>query len=133
MPWREARASPSRDFVREVVADGDAEQRVECSEQEAEFRDPVKRYDKSEHSAEVRTNSQSEAGAKDVVRLSVNLASDVAGALKALSFAQGVSVTEGVRRAIALWKLLSDERAGHNVMVVEGEGDKARYRELIIR
>lgn len=70
---------------------------------------------------------------RDVVRLSVNLASDVAGALKELSHTQGVSVTEGVRRAIALWKLISDEQAkGNRVMVVEGEGDKARYRELVM-
>jgi hypothetical protein len=73
------------------------------------------------------------ASSRDVVRLSINLASDVAGALKALSTAQGVSVTEGVRRAIALWKLVSDEVAkGNKVMVVEGEGDSAKFRELIL-
>lgn len=83
--------------------------------------------------AQVRQDGQPAAAPKDVVRLSVNLASDVAGALKALSTGQGISVTEGVRRAIALWKLLSDEtRKGNKVMVVEGEGDKARYREIIL-
>lgn len=83
--------------------------------------------------AQVRQDGQPAAATKDVVRLSVNLASDVAGALKALSTSQNVSVTEGVRRAIALWKLLSDETAkGNKVMVVEGEGDTAKYRELII-
>jgi hypothetical protein len=79
------------------------------------------------------------ASSKEVVRLSINLASDVAGALKALSTAQGVSVTEGVRRAIALWKLVSDEVSkGNKIMVVEGEGegegegDGAKFRELIL-
>lgn len=70
---------------------------------------------------------------KDVVRLSVNLAADVAAALKTLSTQQGVSVTEGVRRAIALWKLVSDERAKNNrIMIVEGEGDNAKFRELVL-
>ncbi|KRE54700.1 hypothetical protein [Phycicoccus sp. Soil748] len=70
---------------------------------------------------------------RDVVRLSVNLANDVAGALKTLSTSQGVSVTEGVRRAIALWKLVSDELSkGNKIMVVEGEGDNAKFRELIL-
>ena len=70
---------------------------------------------------------------RDVVRLSVNLASDVAAALKTLSTNQGVSVTEGVRRAIALWKLVSDEVSkGNKVMVVEGEGESAKYREIIL-
>lgn len=71
--------------------------------------------------------------ARDVVRLSVNLAVDVAGALKALSTAQGVSVTEGVRRAIALWKLVTEEISkGNRVMVAEGEGDNVKFRELIL-
>ena len=70
---------------------------------------------------------------RDVVRLSVNLASDVAGALKALSTSQGISVTEGVRRAIALWKLVTEELGkGNRIMVVEGEGDDAKFRELIL-
>ena len=70
---------------------------------------------------------------RDVVRLSVNLAPDVAHTLKSLSTNQGVSVTEGVRRAISLWKLVTSERAkGHKVMIVEGEGDKAKLRELIL-
>jgi hypothetical protein len=70
---------------------------------------------------------------RDVVRLSVNLVSDVADTLKSLSAAQGITVTEGVRRAIALWSLIYSERAkGHKVMIVEGEGDKAKFRELIL-
>ena len=42
-------------------------------------------------------------------------------------------MTEGVRRAIALWKLVSDEVSkGNKVMVVEGEGESAKYREIIL-
>jgi len=83
---------------------------------------------------QVREGTKATAGpSRDVVRLSVNLASDVAGALKAMSTAQGVSVTEGVRRAIALWKLVTDEHAkGNKIMVVEGEGGSAKFRELIL-
>ena len=70
---------------------------------------------------------------RDVVRLSINLAPDVAAALKSLSTDQGVTVTEGVRRAIALWKLVTTERdKGHKIMIVEGEGDKAQFREVIL-
>jgi hypothetical protein len=67
------------------------------------------------------------------VRLSVNLARDVSQELKRICQNSGVSVTEGVRRCIALWKLLSEEtRKGNRVLIQEGEGESARYRELIL-
>jgi hypothetical protein len=67
------------------------------------------------------------------VRLSVNIATDVSDALKALSYRHDVTVTETIRRAIAILKLVSDENErGNRVMVVQGEGESATFRELIL-
>lgn len=68
-----------------------------------------------------------------VVRLSINLAPTVAEALKTTATKQGVSITEAVRRAVALWRLVSDAQDhGNRVMVVEGRGDDAQYREIVL-
>ncbi len=68
-----------------------------------------------------------------VVRLSVNLAPDVADALRGTAAAQGITVTEAVRRAVAVWKLVSDENAaGRRLMVVDGKGDGATFREVVL-
>lgn len=76
--------------------------------------------------------AQAAPEAAKVVRLSVNLAPSVAAALKALAEKQNVTVTEMVRRTIALSKLLDDEyEAGNRITVVEGAGDRAKYRELV--
>lgn len=66
------------------------------------------------------------------VRLSVNLAPPIADALKHLAKRNSdLTITEAVRRALALWKLVSDEQdKGHRVVVVKGEGDAAKFREL---
>lgn len=75
----------------------------------------------------------SPATSPGVVRLSVNLTPDVADALKTTSSRQGVTATEGIRRAVVLWKLVDDEtRKGNRLAVVEGEGEKRQYREIII-
>ncbi len=72
-------------------------------------------------------------GAADVVRLSINLAPDVATALKDLASARGLSITEAVRRAIAVWKFVEDERArGHRLAVVESDGKTERIREVVL-
>lgn len=83
---------------------------------------------------EQRVQPGAEGGSyRDVVRLSVNLAPSVAAVLKDAAHQQGTSVTEALRRTIALWKIVSDERArGNRVMVVEGTGDSARYREIVL-
>lgn len=68
-----------------------------------------------------------------VVRLSVNLAPSVADALKATAKKKGLTITEGIRHAIAIWKLVTDEQEkGNRVMIVEGRGDDAEYREIVI-
>lgn len=79
------------------------------------------------------TGSRTQGDAPRVVRLSVNLAPSVADALKTTASKQGVSITEGIRRAVALWKLVSDaQEHGQRVMVVDGHGENAQYREIVI-
>lgn len=78
---------------------------------------------------------QTTAGEEEpsVVRLSVNLAPTVADALKTTARRKGLSITEAIRHAIAIWKLVTDEQAkGNRVMIVSGEGDNTQYRELIM-
>lgn len=82
-------------------------------------------------SAAGRTHDQGRA--QNVVRLSVNLAPSVADALKSTAARRGLSITEAIRHAVAVWKLVTDEQAkGNRVMIVEGEGDKAQYREVVL-
>ena len=69
---------------------------------------------------------------QESVRLSINLAPDVAAVLASTAANAGVNITDGVRRAIILWHLVSTECAkGSKVMVVEGEGPNATFREVI--
>ncbi|MDM7855488.1 CopG family transcriptional regulator [Cellulomonas alba] len=75
----------------------------------------------------------SDAGESRVVRLSVNLAPTVAAALKSTAAKKGLSITEAIRHAIAVWKLVVDEQAaGRKVMIVEGQGDSATFREIVL-
>lgn len=69
----------------------------------------------------------------DVVRLSINLAPDVADVLKSWTSKKRVSITEGVRRAIAVWNFLETERAqGNRIAIIEGSGDEQRIREVVM-
>lgn len=86
----------------------------------------------TEHERPVAGNPPA-AGENRVVRLSVNLAPSVAEALKSTATRKGMNITEAIRHAIALWKLASDEQAkGRKLMVVEGEGDNATFREIVL-
>jgi len=59
-------------------------------------------------------------GKSHFVRLSVNLGSETADIFKELIERKGLSITEGVRRAIAIWKFLEDEKSlGNQIAVVE--------------
>lgn len=53
------------------------------------------------------------------VRLSINLAPDVAAALKDLVNRHGTSLTEEVRRAISLYKFTDDEIRNGNRLLVQ--------------
>ena len=59
--------------------------------------------------AAVRT-AEDQGESPRVFRLSVNLAPSVADALKATAKKKGLSITEGIRHAIAIWKLVTDEQ-----------------------
>ena len=75
---------------------------------------------------------QQAAPAVTPVRLSVNLAPSVAEALRATAAAQGVNLTEAVRRAVALYAELHKERAaGRTLLSKDGTGKKAVFYELI--
>lgn len=70
----------------------------------------------------------------DVVRLSINLAPDVANVLRGWAERKHLSVTEAVRRAIAVWNFVETERAnGNRIAVVESlpEGGE-RMREVVL-
>lgn len=70
---------------------------------------------------------------RDVVRLSVNLAPDVAATFRDLCHAKRISITEGVRRAIAIWRFVEDEvDAGRRLAVIEEVDGKERVRELLL-
>jgi Ribbon-helix-helix protein, copG family len=59
-------------------------------------------------------------GKNRYVRLSVNLGSETAEIFKELIERKGLSISEGIRRAIAVWKFLEDEKAlGNQIAVIE--------------
>jgi hypothetical protein len=54
------------------------------------------------------------------VRLSVNLSFETAEVFRMLIERKGLSISEGIRRAIAVWKFLEDEKArGNEIAVIE--------------
>jgi hypothetical protein len=68
-------------------------------------------------SAEGRKHSQSKGG---LVRLSINLSIETAETLKALVDRKGVTITEGIRRAIIVWRFVEDETSrGNQIAVIE--------------
>lgn len=75
--------------------------------------------------------SASDNGEQRYTRLSVNVALDVAETLRALTKRRGITVTDGVRRAIAIWKLVEDADAkGQQVQIVDPA--TGTVRELVM-
>ena len=60
------------------------------------------------------------------VRLSVNLSLETAETFRTLIDRKGLSISEGIRRAIAVWKFLEDERARGNQIAVVEPDDQVR-------
>lgn len=61
------------------------------------------------------------------VRLSVNLSPGTAALLRAVLDRKGLSITEGIRRAIAVWKFVEDEvERGNQLAVIEKDGEVRR-------
>ncbi|MFE3447072.1 hypothetical protein ACFXNW_28905 [Nocardia sp. NPDC059180] len=73
-------------------------------------------------------------GRADVVRLSINLAPDVAAVLRGWAERKRISATEAVRRAIAVWNFIETEKdKGNSLAVVENlPGGKQRIREVVL-
>ena len=81
-----------------------------------------------ESHAKGRKHPQAKGG---LVRLSINLSIETAETLKALVDRKGLTSTEGVRRAIAVWKFVEDETSrGNQIAVIER--DESVRKVLII-
>ncbi|WP_433917369.1 ribbon-helix-helix protein, CopG family [Streptomyces canus] len=76
------------------------------------------------------TGAQSETGVKEFTRLSVNINDDTADALKRLKSAKGISITEAVRRAVALYDLVDRETGSTGkLQIVDADGN---VREILL-
>jgi hypothetical protein len=65
-------------------------------------------------------------------RLSVNLSLDTANVLKALAKRKGITITDAIRRAIAVWSFVEDELdKGNRIAVVERVNGTERVREVV--
>jgi hypothetical protein len=55
-----------------------------------------------------------------VARLSINLSTETTDAFKELIGRKGLTLTEGIRRAIAVWQFFEDETSkGNEIAVIE--------------
>ena len=66
-----------------------------------------------------------------LVRLSINLSAETADAFKALIERKGLTLTEGIRRAITVWRFLEDETAKGNQIAVIEQDDNVRKVVLL--
>jgi hypothetical protein len=67
--------------------------------------------------AESPKHARSKGG---LVRLSINLSIETVEALKELVDRKGVTITEGIRRAIVVWKFIEDETSrGNQIAVIQ--------------
>lgn len=65
------------------------------------------------------------------VRLSVNLSNETAQTFRALIRHRGLSITEGIRRAIAVWKFVEDETSKGNQLAVIEHDESVRKVVLL--
>lgn len=82
----------------------------------------------------VITNPPVDKETPPIVRLSVNLAADVADVLRTLAGKRGLSLTETIRRAIAVLKFVEEEvERGNKLAIVETDsGGRQRVREIML-
>lgn len=77
------------------------------------------------------THAETEKVIKDLVRLSVNLNSETAAALRQIAAERGISATEAVRRAIAVYKFVEDEvQEGRTIQTLDKSSNEVR--ELVL-
>lgn len=66
-----------------------------------------------------------------LTRLNVNLNAETADALKAVAESKGITVTEAVRRSVAVYAfLMEEEKQGRHVQTATRKGKKVR--ELVL-
>ncbi|HET9654881.1 MAG TPA: hypothetical protein VFP72_05980 [Kineosporiaceae bacterium] len=64
----------------------------------------------------------------------IQLSPSVDRALRELCARKRISITEGVRRAIAIWKFLEEQRTrGNRVAIVERTAAGDRIREVVLK
>ena len=75
------------------------------------------------------TNEPAAPRKEKSTRLSININRETAEALKEIAERRGISYTEAVRRAFAIYKLIEDETlAGHRIQIVDGQ----RVKEVVL-
>jgi len=69
----------------------------------------------------------------EVVRLSVNLLPDSAATLKSLCGRNDLNLTEGIKRAIRLWKIVDDATTSGGRVLIESSSERGEsiYREVL--
>jgi hypothetical protein len=79
--------------------------------------------------AEEASADTGKASTRKQQRLSININQEAADFLDAVTAKRGISYTEAVRRALALYKLLEDQTAmGNHVQIDDGK----RVRDLVV-
>lgn len=66
-----------------------------------------------------------------VKRITVSMTRETTAALDELTARRECSITEGIRRAVAVWKFAEDEIAAGNKIAVIGPGGKIREVVLL--
>ena len=65
------------------------------------------------------------------VRLSVNLSNETAQAFRDLILRKGLSIIDGIRRAIIVWKFVEDETAKGNQLAIIERDESVRKVVLL--
>lgn len=77
-----------------------------------------------------RTPEDMQDESRRSVRLAVNVSAETARIFRSLIERKGVSITEGIRRAIAVWRFVEDETdRGNKLIVQEPDGNQ---REILL-
>ena len=89
-----------------------------------QIRNPAREID---HVARVSEDSDADQDSsvdqERSVRLSVNLSIESGEILRTLIRRKGLTITEGIRRAIAVWRFVEDENSkGNQIAVIEHDG-----------
>jgi hypothetical protein len=88
-------------------------------------------FQSNEIQAQVQQAIEAQVTAR-YTRLSVNLSLDTAEVLKGLARRKGITITDAIPRAIAVWSFVEDELdKGNRIAVVERVNGSERVREVV--